>query len=54
MHALQHPYAVTYQHCIPGSGATKVAAAVDETPVVSVVLHGTGRKIGSLWRSHSS
>ena len=46
------PYA--YEGCIPGSAATKVAAAVDETPVVSVVLHGTGRKIGSLWRSHSS
>ena len=41
--------AATYQHtCIAGSAATKVAAAVDETPVVSVVLHGTGRKISSL------
>ena len=48
MHPLQHPYAATYEGCIPGSAATKVTAAVDETPVVSVVLHGTGRKIGSL------
>ncbi len=36
------------------SAAAKVAAAVDETLVVSVVLHGAGRKIGSLWWSHCS
>ena len=48
MDPLQHLYAATYEGCIPASAATKVASAADETPVVSVVLHGTGRKIGSL------